>query len=131
MNESPKFIVILSVMVVMTMLFWIVFGVVVCYLVSLFRLNQHLQRNEADLWRALGRPEISPMVHSINPFKGFAAEIGFLVWFLKGGEGAQLQETKAMLEKTRRLFKRGMIGFFSLIVLFLILMGIIVFPLNL
>ena len=124
MSETAQFIVIFSSIGAMTILFWVVFAMVVRYLISVFKLIQQVKTAEPDLWASLGHPTMFPMFHvSLNPFKGFSSQIGFCNWLLKGGDGAQAQETKAMVEKTRRLFRIGMIGFISIFVLFFIMIG--------
>jgi hypothetical protein len=124
MNETAKFIVIFSAMGVMTILFWVVFAMVVRYLISVFKLIHQVKTVEPELWAALGHPTMFPMFHvSFNPFKGLYSQMRFCNWFLKGGDGAQAPETKTMVEKTRRLFRIGMIGFISMFVLFFIVIG--------
>jgi hypothetical protein len=108
-------------MAVVTILFWTVFTIVVRYLISAFRLLHQVKTNEPPLWEALGSPTMFPMFHvSRNPLKGLSSQVGFCSWFLKGGVGAGTPETKAMVEKTRRLFKMAIIGFISLFVTFLL-----------
>ena len=126
MNETTKFIVIFSSMGVMNILFWIVFAIVVRYLISVFKLIRQVKTAEPELWVSLGNPTMFPMFHvSFNPFKGLFSQMRFCNWFLKGGEGADTPETKAMVEKTKRLFRIGMIGFVSIFVLFFIMFGAI------
>lgn len=125
MNQNWQFVVILGFGVLMTILFWIVFALVVRYLISVFRLTKQVKTAEPELWIALGRPSMLPMFHdSLNPFQGLLYEVRFCNWFLKGGEGATLSETKDMVQKSGRLFRIAMIGFVSLFILFFVLISL-------
>ena len=127
MNETTKFIIIFATMGVMTILFWVVFAMVVRYLISVFKLIRQIKTAEPEVWASLGNPTMFPMFRfSLNPFHDLFSEMRFCNWFLKGGEGAEDPETKSMVEKTRRFFRIGMIGFISFFVLFFIMLGVIV-----
>jgi hypothetical protein len=125
MNQTWKFVVFLGCMVVITILFCVVFAIVVRYLISVFKLIKKVKTTEPDLWQSLGRPTMFPMFQaSFNPFQGLSSQARFCSWFLKGGEGAALPETKEMVLKTKRLFRIGMIGFVSLFILFLVFFAV-------
>jgi hypothetical protein len=122
MNETTKFIVIFSSMGVMTILFWIILAMAVRYLISVLKLIHQVKNMEPELWASLGKPTMFPISYaSFNPFKGLFSQMRFCNWFLKGGNGAKTPETQAMVKKTRRLFRIGMIGFVSIFVLFFVI----------
>ena len=120
MSDAARLALISSLAGAMTVLSLVVIALVVWYLVSLLRLIHRVKTTEPDLWVSLGRPAVFPMfdvsVNPLNDLRGLLAQSRVLWWCLKGGEGARLVETKAMVEKTRRLFFSAAIG---MLVLFL------------
>ncbi len=113
---------------VMTILFWVVFVMVVRYLISVFKLVRQVRMSEPDLWVSLGSPTMFPIFHvSLNPFKGLFAQMQFFNWVIKGGAGAEAPATKTMVKKARRLFRIAMIGFVSIFLLFFVTLGSLTF----
>jgi len=125
MNQLWQLGIILSCMGVMIILFLIVFTMVVRYLISVFKLIYQVKTAEYELWVSLGSPTMFPLFHiSFNPFKGLISQMRFFNWFLKGAEGAKEPETKAMVEKTRRLYRIAGIGLISVFAIFLLFFGV-------
>lgn len=106
----------------MTILFSVAFTMTALYLLSVFRLIGQVKTAEPELWDSLGKPTMFPKLHaSYNPFQGFSSLSRFFNWFLKGANGAKDPKTRAMVTKTARLFKIGMIGFVGIFFLSIII----------
>lgn len=126
MNQTWQIVALLACMGVMTILFWTVFVIIVRYLISVYSLIRKIKTAEPELWNALGRPTIFPMFHtSFNPFQGLLSQARFCRWFLNGGKGAMLPESKEMVLKTKRLYRISMYGFVSLFIVFFVFFAIL------
>ena len=111
MDDKYRLLITMSCLVLMFGLLAGVFFMVIRYLISVSRLLRHIRTTEPELWTSLGRPPLFPLFHvSLNPFKGLAAQMSFLAWFLKGAPGAADAGTRELARKTTRLFKMSGIG---------------------
>jgi len=122
MNDLYPFVIFISAMLVMSLLFFVVFIIIVRYLVTVHNLNKQIKENEPHLWADLGKPETFAFLHqSFNPFKALHAQMRFCRWFLKGGEGATESATTELVTKSKRLFRLSMIWFISLFAVYFVL----------
>ena len=112
MNQTWQSAVSFSPTGVIALLFFIVIAMVVRYLISVLKLLHQVRTAEPDLWISLGKPTMfSAMFNTPSmQIRGFLSQFRFFVWFIKGGKGAEIPETRAMVEKTRRLFYIATIG---------------------
>jgi hypothetical protein len=85
-------------------------GIVIAYLISVFRLLRHIRLHESDLWISLGKPNFCPFFERealirniINPFQDLIAEARFGAWVRKNGPGAKDIKTRVLLCKSRKL----------------------------
>jgi len=124
MNDINPFMIASGCMGVMAISFGVVFVIIVRYLISAVKLLHQVKTNEPELWESLGRPTMFPGFQlTLNPFKDLIGQMDFCSWFLAGGDGSMMPETKAMVERTQRLFRNAGIGFVVVFLIFGICIG--------
>lgn len=117
-NISP-ILIILPVMAIMMILFIAVFSIIISYLISVYKLIEQMKNDDNELWVSLGKPAFFPFLHTtLDPFKGFTAQIRLSNWILKGGNGIKNEKTMNVYRKTKRLFNIAMIGFVSTFIIY-------------
>lgn len=129
MNSTYTVLIIVPIMLIMMCFFFIIFGIILTYLISVYKLIQITKEHDIELWDSLGKPSFFPFLHSsCNPFQGFIAQIKVSNWILKNNKEIKNDAILLAYKKAKKLFNISIIGLVSLFFIYILFfIGIFLF----